>query len=159
MQRADPVCSAEPIRPEAWSARFMWRGIRDDAGRYNLEGFEPKARAVLYTYHQDRGERCGDNVEFGFFEAGKRHVIVQRVAVNDVGASNARLDVWLDGAHVLDINDYQLRGDVDAGVGLVGAIYWGSFRGGSEHDESWYPNAESAVDISKVTAYVCPGDR
>ena len=143
----------EPIREDAWSARFMWRGIKQD-DEYDLTGFQPKARAVLYTYHQNRVERCGDNIDIGFFEAGKEHHIVQRIKINEPGKDNAEIDVWLDGVHQLRIRDYEFRGDVKDEEGLIGMIYWQSFRGGSADDITWYPPVENKADISEVNAYI-----
>ena len=134
------------IEPDGASVRFMWRGIKEN-GEYNLDKFAPRANAMLYIYHQDRKERCGDNFYFGEVIAGVNHRFTLSIQTELSGL--AIVDLWFDEKHVLKLNLKLL----DAYRFVDWILYWQAFRGGSADDMTWYLPPEGYAFISAVDAY------
>lgn len=74
----DATTGCDSVESDGWSMRFMWRR---------------GGRAVVYAYHQDRENRCGDDWEFGQFVVGKEHRLQQYIRINSPGKRDGVLKV------------------------------------------------------------------
>ncbi len=118
----EPTTGCADTVPDGWSSRLMWR----------REG-----RAVIYLYHQERQERCGDDVEGeGQFTVDKWHDIALHVRVNTPGKRDGFAELFLDGASVARREGILFRGGAGPGT-EIGSLMFHTFFGGS--DSSWSP--------------------
>ncbi|NLK82072.1 MAG: hypothetical protein GX277_07790 [Bacteroidales bacterium] len=109
-----------------FSARLMWR---------------PGGQAVLYLYHMDKVNACGDNLNLVYpsgnnviFNKGEWYHIMQRVRVNSNGSTaDGEVEVWVNGQQVLLTTGYRFTSNGDK----VDNLYFSTFHGGS--DASWAP--------------------
>ncbi|HPH15585.1 MAG TPA: hypothetical protein PK029_00315 [Bacteroidales bacterium] len=109
-----------------FSARLMWR---------------PGGKAVLYLYHLDKVNACGDNLDLVFpggenviFQKGVWYHIMERVKINSSPTTyDGEVEVWVNGQHVLLTTGYRFVTNTDK----VDALYFSTFHGGS--DATWAP--------------------
>ena len=122
---ARPVTGGEPLTPEGWSARVMWR----DGGR-----------AELYVYHQDQPGTYGEpgaGESAAYFVPGRWHSVSLQVRVNAPAASaNGAVVLYVDGELVDRHDNLRLRATEGAN-GLVSNLLFHTFHGG--HGPEWAP--------------------
>ncbi|WP_416398739.1 RICIN domain-containing protein [Allohahella sp. A8] len=117
-----PTAGCAPIVDDGWSARVMWR--RDG---------EP----VIYSYHQNRAKRCGDDFHSSVqFQTGRYQAISLHVKVNDPWSANGLIDLYIDGRKVASHQNVQLR-EVGGSQTEITKFLLATFFGGS--DWSWAP--------------------
>jgi hypothetical protein len=133
-----PVAGGNPIRPDGWSARVMWRA---------------RGRPELYTYHQDQRGRYGDHgavLRSVTFAPGRYHSVSLHVRLNDpVEAANGAVHLYVDGKRVEAQERVRLRG-ADGPDTLIGRLLFSTFHGGN--DPSWAPRAPDG-SFTKVHAH------
>ncbi len=118
----EPTTGCTDSVPDGWSSRLMWR----------REG-----RAVIYLYHQEREERCGDDVEGdGQFAVGTWHDVALHVRVNTPGERDGFAELFLNGASVSRREGVLFRGGAGEAT-EIGSLMFHTFFGGS--DSSWSP--------------------
>jgi hypothetical protein len=125
---------------KGWSSRGMWLGPR----AYSWAG--PTNMAVSYVYGPRQESYYGDNEQWKkAFVAGRWHTVKQCHTMNTVGSANGRLQAWMDGVQVLDIDDhvYRTRNDVH-----IKHLNWSIFRGGGSRE--WSGSRTGYVDIDNV---------
>jgi hypothetical protein len=117
------VTGGDPIRPDGWSARVMWR---------------QQGRPELYTYHQDQQGKYGDHgkvVRKAVFATGRYQAVSLHVRLNDpASARNGFVRMYVDGALVERHEGVRLRGVEDA---RISRFLFSTFHGGN--DPSWAP--------------------
>ncbi|GAA3957029.1 hypothetical protein GCM10022278_14480 [Allohahella marinimesophila] len=118
----NPTSGCKPIVDNGWSARVMWR--RDG---------EP----VIYSYHQNRANPCGDDYYSSRqFETGRYHAISLHVKVNDPWQANGLIDLYIDGRKAASHQNVQLR-EVGGSRTEITNFLLSTFFGGN--DWSWAP--------------------
>lgn len=125
---------------KGWSSRGMWVGPE----AYSWAG--PTNMAVSYVYGPRQESYYGDNVQWRkAFVAGTWHTVKQCHTMNTVGSANGRLQAWMDGVRVLDVDDhvYRTRNDVH-----IKHLNWSIFRGGGSRE--WAGSRTGYVDIDNV---------
>ena len=121
----------DPVTGDGWSARFMWRRRGD---------------LVLYLYHLDQPKDYGEDFATGVrMVPGRWYQIRQRVTVNTPGVRDGRIEVWIDGRSVLDLDDVRLRtGD----AAPVDRFYFSTFHGGS--GRRWAPSKTQGAEFADI---------
>ena len=119
----------KPIDPNGWSVRMMWR---------------PAGNPVLYLYHQDRVNRCGDDVETltdFTFERGRWYRIAIYVKLNSAIASGDGVaSLYIDGVKQAERTGLNLTGNMDE---VIDKFLFSTFYGGS--DSSWSPSKTTYI--------------
>jgi len=116
-----------------FSARGMWR---------------PGGAAVQYLYYPDKKNRCGDDFSYVsdgrnfVFVPGKWQTIEHRIVMNTPGQRDGILQAWVDGALVLDENQFYYC--APGATFAIDALYFSTFFGGS--DSTWAPATDQTVD-------------
>lgn len=122
-----PVTGGDPLRPDGWSARVMWR---------------QEGRPELYTYHQGQKGKYGDHgtvVTPMTFASGRWYAIALHVRLNTPAAeANGLVRLYVDGKLAETHEQLRLRG-TDAQDTLISAFLFSTFHGGN--DPSWAPKA------------------
>lgn len=117
------------IDPDGWSVRLMWR---------------QKGNPVLYIYHQERVNRCGDDVEAtsGFtFEKGVWYTVSISVKLNSaIGSSDGAASLFINREKLIEIDGLNLTGNMDSAIDY---FMYNSFYGGN--DPSWSPTKETYI--------------
>lgn len=119
-----PVAGGNPIRPDGWSARVMWRA---------------KGRAELYSYHQDQRDQYGDHgtvVAPTAFVPGRWQAVSLHVRLNDPAAANGLVELFVDGRLVERQVGIRLRGS-DAPHARITRFLFSTFHGGNGPE--WAP--------------------
>ena len=127
----------KPIDPDGWSVRLMWR---------------QEGRPVLYLYHQDRKNRCGDDIapkgDFTF-EKEKWHRISIYVKLNSaVGSADGVAALIVDGNKLVETKGLNFTGNMSSPIDY---FMYNSFYGGN--DPSWSPSRATFIEFDnfKVT--------
>ncbi|MEP2651773.1 MAG: polysaccharide lyase [Paraglaciecola sp.] len=117
------------IDPNGWSVRMMWRR---------------NGQPVLYLYHQDRKERCGDNVVdlSGFtFVKNTWYNIALYVKLNsEIGSSDGIAALFINGNKLIERNNLNFAGNMKSKIDY---FLYNSFYGGN--DPSWSPSTDTFV--------------
>lgn len=120
-----PVTGGNPIRPDGWSARVMWR---------------KRGRIETYTYHQDQKGQYGESGEVAqqfYFTTGAYHAVSLHVRVNDpVEQANGFVRLYVDGRLVEARRNIRFRA-VDDDATRITQFLFSTFHGGN--DPSWAP--------------------
>lgn len=124
-----PVTGGDPMRPNGWSARVMWR---------------ERGRPELYTYHQDQQGQYGDHGTVArpmTFVLDRWYAVSLQVKVNDPGAADGAVRLYIDGQLIESHDNVRLRG-VERGT-LISQFLFSTFHGGN--DPGWAPrNADGS---------------
>jgi len=136
--------NAMPATGDGWSARIMWR---------------KGGNAVQLIYFMGQHSEYGDDFKWDLggknpqaqFTIGKWHRIVNKVSMNTVSApgkgdKNGRVQAWLDGELVLDVDTLRLR---DYDTLHVDKFYLSTFHGGSSAD--WSPTHDCYIRYDNFT--------
>lgn len=108
-----------PISASGWSARVMWR-----------TGGTP----VIYSYHQDRANRCGDDFYSNTnFAIGQYQAVSLHVKVNDPGQHNGSITLYLNGQRIASHDNVRLRQNGGNNT-LITQFLFHTFFGGND----WY---------------------
>jgi hypothetical protein len=133
-----PVAGGEPLRPDGWSARVMWR-----------EG----GVAETYTYHQDQHGKYGDAGDrlLPFrFARNRWYAISLQVRVNEpASTSNGFVRLFIDGRLLERRENLRLRA-TDTLDSQIATLLFSTFHGGD--DPSWAPR-DANGDYADVHAY------
>jgi hypothetical protein len=138
-----------------FSARLMWR---------------TGGRAVLYLYHMDKANNCGDDIQLAYpwgdnvvFEKGEWYHIMQRVKINTNGSSSAydgEVEIWVNGHQVLSISGYRFTANGDK----VDNLYFSTFHGGAsaawaptETCYTWFDDVKISANPADVAMQSCKG--
>ncbi|MCK7546064.1 polysaccharide lyase [Marinobacter bryozoorum] len=125
-----PVTGGQPVHPEGWSARLMFRG---------------GGKLTTYIYHQDQKGRFGDTRQARNlrFRPGRYYELAMRVTLNEpVNQANGRVEVYVDGARIIDHKGLRFRA-VDTQSSLVSRLLFNTFHGGS--NPTWAPRDASGA--------------
>lgn len=107
---------------DGWSARVMWRR---------------SGTPVIYSYHQNRANRCGDDFySSDQFAIGRYQAVSLHVKVNDPWVANGLIELYLDGRKIAEHQNAQLR-NASGGSTQITQFLFDTFFGGS--DSSWSP--------------------
>ncbi len=123
-----------------FSARLMWRA---------------DGRAEAYVYHKNQKTNYGDSFAFPAdfrFPTDTKVTVRLRVAMNDPGQTNGKLDVWVtlpDQPEHLMVSRSDMEWRTVPTFG-VDAIYFESFHGGG--DPSWAPRRPCWAEFGAVRA-------
>jgi len=123
----------KPDQGQGWSARFMWR---------------EHGQMVLYLYSIDMKGKWGDDhpLQMPLLEKGRWYHVSQRITLNAPDARDAHIEVWVDGALVLDLKQLRLRiGD----KGPIDTFYFSTFFGGNSVE--WGPHNDSHIRFDNFT--------
>ena len=108
-----------------FSARLMWRS---------------GGRAVLYLYHMNKTNTCGDNDNLLdgngdpiYLQKGEWYHIAQRVKINSGNNADGEVEVWVNGVEAITRTGLQFVSNGDQ----VDVLYFSTFHGGS--GGSWAP--------------------
>lgn len=88
----------------------------------------------LYLYAPGRDAACGDSIGRSnwFFISGTWHTITQKVTMNNPGANDGSIRLFVDGKQVVNADNLMLRNRPDT---QVAGLLFSTFFGGS--DISW----------------------
>jgi hypothetical protein len=120
-----------------FSARNMWR---------------TGGEIVQYIYAPRKKSDCGDDYPYTqnsvrkLFTPGKWQTIQHRLVMNTPGKNDGIMQAWVDGALVLDIQDFLFR-ESDATFAIDG-LYFSTFFGGG--DQSWAPQSDQVADFDDL---------
>ena len=136
--------NAMPETGDGWSARIMWR---------------KGGNAVQLIYFMGQHSEYGDDFKWDLggkipqkqFTTGKWHRIVNKVSMNTVktpgkGEKDGRVQAWLDGELVLDVDTLRLR---DYDTLHVDKFYLSTFHGGSSAE--WAPTHDNFIRFDNFT--------
>ncbi|WP_290926173.1 polysaccharide lyase [Fibrobacter sp.] len=136
--------NALPETGDGWSARIMWR---------------KDGNAVQLIYFMGQSSEYGDDFKWDLngtitqkqFTTGTWHRIVNKVSMNTVSApgngdKNGRVQAWLDGEPVLDVDTLRLR---DYDTVKVDKFYLSTFHGGSSAE--WAPTHDCFIRFDNFT--------
>jgi hypothetical protein len=109
-----------------FSARLMWR---------------PGGKAILYLYHLDKVNSCGDNLDLIYpngenviFKKATWYHVMQRVKINSSPTTyDGEVEIWINGQKALLTTGYRFVTNSDK----VDALYFSTFHGGA--DATWAP--------------------
>lgn len=135
---ARPIAGGKTLRPDGWSARVMWR---------------ENGRPVTYTYHQDQGDRYGEDgraMRPFAFAVDRYYAVSLHVRLNDAAdRSNGFVRLYVDGTLISAQEGARLRGTSGA-EGLISTFLFSTFHGGG--DPGWAPR-NAAGDYADVHAW------
>lgn len=118
-----PVTGGEPMRPDGWSARVMWRA---------------EGRPELYTYHQDQKGKYGEHgtpTRPFRFETGHWYAVSLHVRLNLArDRRDGAIRLYIDGELIEADDMLRLRGDEGA---PISQFLFSTFHGGN--DPGWAP--------------------
>jgi len=124
-----PVAGGEPIRPDGWSARVMWR---------------EHGRAETYIYHQDQPGRYGDAgtaIRPFRFTRGRYYAVAFHVRLNQPATqANGLVELHIDN-HLIERRDGLRLRSVDTPDSLISTFLFSTFHGGN--DPSWAPRTKN----------------
>ncbi len=136
--------NAMPETGDGWSARIMWR---------------KDGNAVQLIYFMGQESVYGDDFKWDLngtipqkqFTTGTWHRIVNKVSMNTIaspgnGDKNGRVQTWLDGELVLDVDTLRLR---DYDTVKVDKFYLSTFHGGSSAE--WAPTHDCFIRYDNFT--------
>ena len=136
--------NAMPQTGDGWSARIMWR---------------KDGNAVQLIYFMGQESVYGDDFKWDLngtipqkqFTTGTWHRIVNKVSMNTIaspgnGDKNGRVQTWLDGELVLDVDTLRLR---DYDTVKVDKFYLSTFHGGSSAE--WAPTHDCFIRYDNFT--------
>ena len=136
--------NAMPKTGDGWSARIMWR---------------KDGNAVQLIYFMGQESVYGDDFKWNLngtipqkqFTTGTWHRIVNKVSMNTIaspgnGDKNGRVQTWLDGELVLDVDTLRLR---DYDTVKVDKFYLSTFHGGSSAE--WAPTHDCFIRYDNFT--------
>ena len=136
--------NAMPQTGDGWSARIMWR---------------KDGNAVQLIYFMGQESVYGDDFKWDLngtipqkqFTTGTWHRIVNKVSMNTIaspgnGDKNGRVQTWLDGELVLDVDTLRLR---DYENVKVDKFYLSTFHGGSSAE--WAPTHDCFIRYDNFT--------
>ena len=136
--------NAMPQTGDGWSARIMWR---------------KGGNAVQLIYFMGQSSEYGDDFKWDLnetipqkqFTTGTWHHIVNKVSMNTIaspgnGDKNGRVQAWLDGEPVLDVDTLRLR---DYDTVKVDKFYLSTFHGGSSTE--WAPTHDCYIRYDNFT--------
>ncbi len=136
--------NAMPETGDGWSARIMWR---------------KDGNAVQLIYFMGQKSVYGDDFKWDLngtipqkqFTTGTWHRIVNKVSMNTIaspgnGDKNGRVQTWLDGELVLDVDTLRLR---DYDTVKVDKFYLSTFHGGSSAE--WAPTHDCFIRYDNFT--------
>ena len=136
--------NAMPETGDGWSARIMWR---------------KDGNAVQLIYFMGQESVYGDDFKWDLngtipqkqFTTGTWHRIVNKVSMNTIaspgnGNKNGRVQTWLDGELVLDVDTLRLR---DYDTVKVDKFYLSTFHGGSSAE--WAPTHDCFIRYDNFT--------
>ena len=136
--------NAMPQTGDGWSARIMWR---------------KDGNAVQLIYFMGQESVYGDDFKWDLngtipqkqFTTGTWHRIINKVSMNTVaspgnGDKNGRVQTWLDGELVLDVDTLRLR---DYENVKVDKFYLSTFHGGSSAE--WAPTHDCFIRYDNFT--------
>lgn len=127
-----------------FSARLMWR---------------PQGRAVLYLYHMDKANNCGDDLNLLdandqpiYFQRGEWYQITQRVKINTGSNNDGEVELWVNGQHALLVENLKFVTNGDK----VDNLYFSTFHGGS--GAGWAPGVDCHMWFDDVIISTNPND-
>ncbi|MFN3405021.1 MAG: T9SS type A sorting domain-containing protein [Cytophagaceae bacterium] len=127
-----------------FSARLMWR---------------TGGAAVLYLYHMDKEQTCGDNFNMQVvpgqnfrFQRGHWYQITERVKINTGSANNGEVELWINQQQALVVTGLKF---VTNG-GLVDNLYFSTFHGGST--AAWAPIENCYIWFDDIIITTNPAD-
>lgn len=136
--------NAMPQTGDGWSARIMWR---------------KDGNAVQLIYFMGQESVYGDDFKWDLngtipqkqFTTGTWHRIINKVSMNTIaspgnGDKNGRVQTWLDGELVLDVDTLRLR---DYDTVKVDKFYLSTFHGGSSAE--WAPTHDCFIRYDNFT--------
>ncbi|MBP5980588.1 MAG: hypothetical protein KA748_10305 [Halomonas sp.] len=119
-----PVGGGNPITPEGWSARLMFRG---DGG------------LQTYVYHQDMSGKYGDTAiapNFTFQPGQYQHVVMQVMLNAPAEEANGLIKVWVDDELLIEHQGLRFR-DRLTPESEIQRLMFNTFHGGSSPE--WAP--------------------
>lgn len=134
---AAPITGGEPMTPEGWSARVMFR----DGGKIQT-----------YLYHQDKQDEYGDTITSDnfLFERGKYHAVCLHVKLNSpANTANGFAHIYADGVKVVGHENIRFRGAENEST-LISKLLFNTFHGGSSPE--WAPR-DANGNYTTVFAY------
>ncbi len=127
----------QKVGDKGWSGRIMWLGKK----AYAWAG--PTDMATTYLYGPTVN---GEGVRWNkAFVAGKWHTVIQCYVLNTVGLANGRIETFMDGQQVLNIDNHVFRTRSDV---HITHLMWSIFRGGSTMN--WAGSRNGYIDFDNV---------
>jgi len=135
---ARPVTGGDPIRPDGWSSRVMWRA-----------GGAP----VNYVYHQGQPGKYGEDgeaVSEAVFTSGAWQRVALHVALNKADGTPGSSRVYLNGELVNVLEDVTYRTEFSEATEITQFLF-STFHGGN--DPSWAPKDEDGEYVTLTARY------
>lgn len=128
------------IKPDGFTARFMWRGNGDDS-----------AHIAVYSYAADRSQNIpyGDDHPLTGFNVpvGEWFTLVMEVETNsDVDSADGSLKAWANGKQLVELNDIHWQSEGKRPV--IQQLMFSTFYGGASID--WAPNSPTHIRFTDV---------
>lgn len=127
-----------------FTARLMWR---------------TGGKAVLYLYHMNKVNPCGDNYNLLdkngniiYFQPGKWYNIIERVKVNTGSNQDGEVELWVNNEHALLVTGLEFVTNGDQ----VDNFYFSTFHGGS--GAGWEPGVNCHIWFDDIVISENPKD-
>ncbi len=120
----EKVTGGNPIHPNGWSARIM---------------FKESGKVAPYIYHQDMKGQFGEGntTSDPVFIPGMWHKVAIYMKINNpADTNNGEFQVWIDNELVSEMSGLKYRGNEGSST-LINYILFSTFHGGSNPD--WAP--------------------
>ncbi|XP_076463779.1 uncharacterized protein LOC143295957 isoform X2 [Babylonia areolata] len=130
-------CSGGRHSDLCFSTRLMWRSHGDGEVYAYLPSHQDPG--LCHSSHNHCNPDYGNSLGRGTwrFKTGEWQTITQRLTLNTPGQLNGKVEVWLNGHHVLTVSKLNVRqhGDIQ-----IEGIFFSTFFGGSDH--TWAPTVD-----------------
>ena len=134
-------------------------GCRNQEGGWSSRvSHGPEGRVYMYSYHQNRKERCRGDKKFGggFYQkktvvTGRWMTFRQQIIMNSRGRADGRLRVWMNGSKLFDVGGIMYQRESDK-YGIKGWSLW-SALGGSCRNSKLFPKETFSVWYRDLRVY------
>jgi len=119
--------------------------------------FRENGRAIGYFYHQDKTNKCGDEIDYQHegknfsFKREKTYLIEQYVKINDANQKNGIVTIYVNGFKVLEKTDMTFS---ENGKYAINYQYFQLWHGGNSND--WAVDRDSTGYLDHVVLSTKP---
>lgn len=140
------------LNPDASNKPDGCDSVGEDDGFSLRSMFREDGRAIGYFYHQDKTEKCGDEIDYQHegknfsFKREKTYLIEQYVKMNDANQANGIVTIYVNGFKVLERRNMTFS---ENGVHAINYQYTQLWHGGNSSD--WAVDRDSTAYFDHFT--------
>ncbi|MFT5808183.1 MAG: hypothetical protein ACI9LG_002484 [Moritella dasanensis] len=126
--------------------------VGEDDGFSLRSMFREDGRAIGYFYHQDKSNKCGDEIDYQHegkdfsFKREKTYLIEQYVKMNDANQANGIVTIYVNGFKVLERKNMTFS---ENGIYAINYQYTQLWHGGNSSD--WAVDRDSTAYLDNFT--------